>query len=103
MCYSIGCAVGINYLAKTEQIINKLVLLAPFWSLDEIVHSKYPFPFLVIKKLLNHNWENEKLKYIDNNIDVTIIHGTFDKLINIDHSKRLSKVITRISEYVNLI
>lgn len=93
MAYSIGCAAAIYYLSQNRKIqINKLVLLAPFWSLDEIVHSKYPFPTFIIKKLLNHNWENEKLKDIDPKIDVSIFHGKNDKLINFNHSERLSKL-----------
>jgi predicted alpha/beta hydrolase family esterase len=117
ICYSIGCAVAINYLSKKKILIKNLVLFAPFWSLDEIVHSKYPFPIFVIKNLLNHNWENEKLKDIHHKIDVTIVHGKKDKLINYNHSERLSKIrksklilteeddhtsiSNRISEYIN--
>lgn len=92
MCYSLGCAIAINWLFDTKFEINKLVLLAPFWSLDEIVNSKYPFPKFVIKKLMNHNWENEKLENINQKIDVTIFHGKQDKLIDCSHSERLSKI-----------
>ncbi len=92
VCYSIGCAAGINYLSKQHLKINKLLLLAPFWSLDEIVYSKYPFPKFIIKQLMNHNWENEKLKDIHRDIDVTIIHGKNDNLIHFGHSERLSKL-----------
>jgi len=99
LCYSIGCAAGINYLHhnyrhgnRLKLPINKLILLAPFWSLDEIVHSKYPFPKSMIKQLLNHNWENEKLKSIDPDIKVIIIHGKNDELIHFSHSERLAKL-----------
>jgi predicted alpha/beta hydrolase family esterase len=92
MCYSIGCAIAINYLSDHPLLINKLILLAPFWSLDEIVHSKYPFPIFLIKKLINHNWENERLKNVHSKIDITIIHGKQDKLIDYSHSQRLSEV-----------
>lgn len=92
ICYSIGCAIAINYLATHNININNLVLLAPFWSLDEIVHSKYPYPISIIKFLMNHNWENYKLKDIHPNINTTIIHGKNDELIHYSHSDRLSKL-----------
>ncbi len=92
MCYSIGCAAGINFLSNKKLLVNKILLLAPFWSLDEIVHSKYPFPKFIIKQLMNHNWENEKIKEIDPNIDVTIVHGKNDELIHFNHSERLAKL-----------
>jgi predicted alpha/beta hydrolase family esterase len=91
-CYSIGCAAGINYLSTKKKVINKMLLFAPFWSLDEIVYSKYPFPKFIIKKLMNHNWENDKLKDIHPSIDVTILHGKNDELIHFSHSERLSKL-----------
>jgi len=116
MCYSIGCAIALNYLSKSKLPINKLILCAPFWSLDEIVHSKYPFPKFLIKQLMNHNWENDKIKDIHHEINVTILHGKNDKLIHYSHSERLAKlrkskliltehdhtsIRTRIPEYLN--
>jgi predicted esterase len=92
MCYSLGCAIAINWLSENKIPINNLVLLAPFWSLDEIVYSKYPFPPLIIKLLMDHNWENEKLKHIHKDINITILHGKQDKLIHYNHSERLSEL-----------
>jgi predicted esterase len=92
ICYSIGCAIAINWLHKNKTQINNLVLLAPFWSLDEVIYSKYPFPSVLIKSLINHNWENKKITDINKNINITIFHGKQDKLIHYSHSVRLAKL-----------
>lgn len=96
--YSIGCAVSMHYLYKRPKFmkkINKIRLLAPFWSLDEVANNRYlPYlPNYIIKTLLSHNWENYiYIKHIDPNINLIILHGQNDIYVPYDQSKRLHEL-----------
>ncbi len=92
ICYSIGCAAGINYLSTNKLKINKLILLAPFYNISKVIEDNYYIPQFISNSLLDHVWDNHKIKDIHQSINVIIIHGKNDKLINVKHSEILSKV-----------
>ncbi len=95
ICHSIGCAVGLNFLDKNPHIVPKrLVLLAPFWKLEEVIAKKYTFvlPESVITSLINHTWDNfEHIESLHPETDVTIVHGRNDRLIDWKQGERLAK------------
>jgi hypothetical protein len=96
LCYSIGCAIGLNYLSNSyfSKYTNKIILLAPFYSLEEVANYKYTFlPSMFITPLLKYTWNNyEHITKIPNDIKIIIIHGKNDNFITYDHGERLSKL-----------
>jgi hypothetical protein len=56
------------------------------------MYDNYYLPRTITKGILSHNWENENIKNISPDIDLTIIHGKNDDLISHEHAKRLSKL-----------
>lgn len=100
LCYSMGCAIGIDYLHLTKMSINKLVLVAPFFSLEDVVYDKYLVPISIIKLLLNHSWDNSRL--VDTKFKkLTIAHGFYDKLIGPRHVEKLTDVLEASPEVVD--
>lgn len=93
ICYSIGCAIAINWLSIDNQArYDNLILLAPFWSLDKVINENCPLPRWLVRLLLDHNWENKRLQFINEYIKVHIYHGKQDKLISYKHSEQLSRI-----------
>ena len=95
VCFSIGTGVGLYFLSKygKDYNIKKVILLAPFWSIDEIVWDKCLIPQSVVRYLLIHNYENHlNLLQIPKDIEITIAHGKSDEIISHEHSLRLNKL-----------
>jgi predicted alpha/beta hydrolase family esterase len=99
VCHSIGCGIGLHYIAHAKKFILKkvgrVVLLAPFWKLEEVIANKktYILPEKMITMLIDHTWNNyEHIKLVPRNIEVIIVHGSKDSLIDYKQGKRLSNV-----------
>jgi hypothetical protein len=81
ICHSIGCAAAINYLANKKIEIGKLVLLAPFSNISQVIYDKYMIPKFLINKLIDHMWDNQKIIDVHKSIEIVIIHGKHDKYL----------------------
>lgn len=94
ICHSIGCAVGLNYLRFHKYIKpKKLILLAPFWKIEEVIYDCYKIPQFLLDILLEHKWNNhENLSHLNHIDDITILHGENDPLISWKQGERLSKL-----------
>lgn len=94
--YSIGTAVTLNYLEKygPDHPVETVILLAPFYSIDEIIYSKFLVPRIVTQNLLNHNWNNyEAITKLPVDINLTIAHGKNDEVVNYEQSIQLHELI----------
>ncbi len=80
-----------TYVASRNQTKN-LVLESPFYSIEEVAKSR--FPFLPLKLLLHYKFPT--YQYI-NQVDcpITIYHGTIDKVIDYKHGQRLYNSIEK--------
>lgn len=100
LCYSMGCAIGIDYLHFSKMSINKLVLISPFYSLEDVVYDKYKVPINIITLLLDHSWDNSRLVNTKFN-KLTIVHGINDKLIGPRHVEKLVDVLETNHDLIN--
>ena len=74
-----------TYVAAQHQP-NKLILEAPFYSMEEVANSR--FSFLPIKYLLHYKFPT--YQFIDDvNCPITIYHGTYDKVISYEQGSKL--------------
>jgi len=95
VCYSIGTGVGLNFLSNhPEYQVKKVVLIAPFWSIEDIVWDKCFIPNSIINYFLVHSWDNHaNIIKLPDIIDLTLVHGKNDILITSEHSERLFELI----------
>lgn len=84
-CYSMGCAVGLHYLHKKQININKIVLLAPFYSLESVIF----LPEMISFYLLDHTWNNYEFVQSLKCNSIIFIHGKNDNIIDYKQSIKL--------------
>ncbi|EKU12508.1 alpha/beta hydrolase [Campylobacter showae] len=87
----IGYSVGSGLAARTAQKYGakRLVLIAPYFSLEDLAREKMPFvpKFLIKYKIPTFEFVG------DFGGPVTIFHGEHDELIGVDNSRRLLKFL----------
>ena len=88
---AVGYSVGSGLAARTAQKYGakQLVLIAPYFSLEELAHEKMPFvPKFLIK------YKIPTFEFVGGfGGPVTIFHGEHDELIGVDNSRRLLKFL----------
>lgn len=88
---ALGYSVGSGLAARTAQKYGakRLVLIAPYFSLEELAREKMPFvpKFLIKYKIPTFEFVG------DFGGPVTIFHGEHDELIGVDNSRRLLKFL----------
>ena len=88
---AVGYSVGSGLAARTAQEYGakRLILIAPYFSLEELAREKMPFvpKFLIKYKIPTF----EFVGGFDG--PVTIFHGEHDELIGVDNSRRLFKFL----------
>lgn len=93
-----GESLGASLASYHSSIANedKLLLIAPFYSLKDLARSHYPvYPvsWMLFDKYESHHWLNDIRQ-------VEIIHGNTDTIIPMTESKRLfSEIITENKKY----
>lgn len=87
----VGYSVGSGLAARTAQKYGakRLILIAPYFSLEELAREKMPFvpKFLIKYKIPTFEFVG------DFGVPVTIFHGEHDELIGVDNSRRLLKFL----------
>ncbi len=92
--YSIGTASAAMITATQNP--SKLVLIAPYYSLIDMMQRRYPF---VSSFLLKYKFQtNEYLKQIKH--PVLIVHGDKDDVLPFDGSLKLSALLNEKSQFV---
>ena len=81
--------------AASKNNPKKLILESPFYSIEEVAKSK--FPFLPIKYLLHYKFPTY-LYISDVPCPITIYHGTNDKVISYQQGKKLFESIENSSK-----
>ena len=88
---ALGYSVGSGLAARAAQKYGakRLVLIAPYFSLEELAREKMPFvpKFLIKYKIPTFEFVG------DFGGPVTIFHGEHDELIGVDNSRRLLKFL----------
>lgn len=88
---ALGYSVGSGLAARTAQKYGakRLVLIAPYFSLEDLAREKMPFvpKFLIKYKIPTFEFVG------DFGGPVTIFHGEHDELIGVDNSRRLLKFL----------
>nr|WP_315059150.1 alpha/beta fold hydrolase [uncultured Campylobacter sp.] len=88
---ALGYSVGSGLAARTAQKhgAKRLVLIAPYFSLEELAREKMPFvPKFLIK------YKIPTFEFVGGfGGTVTIFHGEHDELIGVDNSRRLFKFL----------
>lgn len=88
---AVGYSVGSGLAAREAQKYGakQLVLIAPYFSLEELAQEKMPFvPKFLIK------YKIPTFEFVGGfGGPVTIFHGEHDELIGVDNSRRLSKFL----------
>lgn len=88
---ALGYSVGSGLAARTAQKYGakRLVLIAPYFSLEELAREKMPFvPKFLIK------YKIPTFEFVGGfGGPVTIFHGEHDELIGVDNSRRLLKFL----------
>ena len=88
---AVGYSVGSGLAARAAQKYGakRLVLIAPYFSLEELAREKMPFvpKFLIKYKIPTFEFVG------DFGGPVTIFHGEHDELICVDNSRRLFKFL----------
>lgn len=94
--YSLGTTFA-SYLASKRKV-SMLVLLAPFYSLENIKSKMYPFiPTFLLK------YRFQTFAYIDRiSSPITIFHGKNDKIIPIKSSHRLKHHLKPDDKFITL-
>ena len=87
----VGYSVGSGLAARAAQKYGakQLVLIAPYFSLEELAREKMPFVPKFLIKYKIHTFEFVG----DFGGPVTIFHGEHDELIGVDNSRRLLKFL----------
>lgn len=85
--YSLGS--GLAARAAQKYGAKRLILIAPYFSLEELAREKMPFvpKFLIKYKIPTFEFVG------DFGGPVTIFHGEYDELIGVDNSRRLLKFL----------
>ncbi|MFC2427526.1 MAG: alpha/beta hydrolase [Campylobacter sp.] len=85
--YSVGS--GLAARAALKYGAKRLVLIAPYFSLEEVAQEKMPFvPKFLIK------YKIPTFEFVEGfSGPVTIFHGEHDELIGVDNSRRLFKFL----------
>lgn len=88
---AVGYSVGSGLAARTAQKYGakRLVLIAPYFSLEELAQEKMPFvPKFLIK------YKIPTFEFVGGfGGPVTIFHGEHDEIIGVDNSRRLFKFL----------
>ena len=88
---AVGYSVGSGLAARAAQKYGakRLVLIAPYFSLEELAREKMPFvPKFLIK------YKIPTFEFVEGfSGPVTIFHGEHDELIGVDNSRRLFKFL----------
>lgn len=94
---SLGASLASYHSSLTDE--NKLLLIEPFYSLENIAKSQYPlYPvsWILLDKYKSILWLND-IKQVE------IIHGNADTIVPIVESKRLfSEITTENKKYVEI-
>nr|WP_314379870.1 alpha/beta fold hydrolase [uncultured Campylobacter sp.] len=83
--YSIGSGIAAQQAAKWDAA--RLILLAPYFSFERLVHEKIPF---VPKFLIRYKIPTAEFLQAARGTQITLIHGTADELIPVHHSYDLA-------------
>ena len=83
--YSIGSGIAAQQAAKWDAA--RLILLAPYFSFERLVHEKIPF---VPKFLIRYKIPTAEFLPAARGTQITLIHGAADELIPVHHSYDLA-------------
>ena len=83
--YSIGSGIAAQQAAKWDAA--RLILLAPYFSFERLVHEKIPF---VPKFLIRYKIPTAEFLQAARSTQITLIHGAADELIPVNHSYDLA-------------
>jgi len=90
--FSIGSGISSNLACKEAPNVPNLVLLAPYFSLENLGHNLslklFPKALMRYKIKTHENLRQCKAK-------ITIIHGTQDPLISVKNSRELAKILPK--------
>ena len=94
---SIGTGIA-SRLGESENIAG-LILETPYLSLKELAREIYPW---IPGFLLAFRFDNTKLKDIQKNFPVLIVHGTNDEIIPYRHGKELHEALGPRSTFASI-
>ncbi|MBK3734985.1 hypothetical protein FBZ83_118123 [Azospirillum brasilense] len=95
--YSLGSGVAVQL--ATERRVEAVILAAPYTSIADI--SERMLPFLPVRSLLRHPFDSfSKIGRLK--APVLIYHGTLDRVIPPDHSRRLFECVNAPRTFVAL-
>ena len=83
--YSIGSGIAAQQAAKWDAA--RLILLAPYFSFEQLAHEKAPF---VPKFLIRYKIPTAEFLQAARSTQITLIHGAADELIPVHHCRDLA-------------
>lgn len=83
--YSIGSGIAAQQAAKWDAA--RLILLAPYFSLERLAHEKIPF---MPKFLIRYKISTAEFLQAARGTQITLIHGAADELIPVQHCRDLA-------------
>ena len=83
--YSIGSGIAAQQAAKWD--VARLILLAPYFSFEQLAHEKIPF---VPKFLIRYKIPTAEFLHAARGTQITLIHGAADELIPVQHCRDLA-------------
>lgn len=94
--YSIGTGVA-SYLASKHQP-QQLILQAPYYNLDLVAKTQYPF---LPRFLLKYKFDNH-LHLINTKVPISIFHGNADKVLFYEDHSKLKNDLKPTDQYITL-
>lgn len=80
---------------SSRNYVRQLILEAPFYSMEDEAHSRYPF--LPTGLLLRYTFPT--YEYIDQvQAPITVVHGTEDRVVAYEHGQRLFTAIPSVDK-----
>ena len=88
--YSLGAAAGSLASYEMKPVVDKLILIAPFTSLLEIVHEKIGFFYYFAESFIKKNHAFKVLETLKKfPKEILILHGKEDTLVPYQHGKKI--------------
>ena len=95
--WSLGAAVGIQAAVRKRDLLDRVILLSAWTTLEEI--ARQHFPAWLIKPLLSENYDSLAAAR-DLDLPALVIHGAEDSLIPVSHGERLAEALPRLSRWL---
>jgi pimeloyl-ACP methyl ester carboxylesterase len=95
--WSLGAAVGIQAAVRRAALLDRVVLLSAWTTLDEVARKH--LPGFLVKPLLTETYDSVAAAR-DLDLPTLVIHGDQDRLIPADHGERLSRALPRLHRWI---